>query len=109
MMSQPDLEEDILKSADIRLRIKNNPQFAMDIYNALCNNGFVKKDDPTVLEQFFSWRYSAQMVAELTGGSMYDFYANGKEGTITPEVAHVFDEMGWVVYNESNETGNLRA
>lgn len=80
----------------LRDRLREDRDFAVDIYRALCNMQWQNKKDP---ENIFgcSWRYAGGLVADIRdlGENYLDFYCSGGEGTVSKEVNKIFNKAGW--------------
>ena len=89
-------EEDLQQLSS---RIANDLDFATDVYNALCNMRWQRKDNQKEIYSC-SWRYAGGLVADMRGNNdsmnYMDFYCSGNEGVITDEVAAAFEKLGWV-------------
>lgn len=93
------LERDLMESQIVRQRVQSDREFATELYAALCNNQFVHRDMPDNPELYWScsWRYAGEIIADIeqAGGDYMEYYCGGNEGTISPQVATMLQEMGW--------------
>ena len=107
-------------------KARTDPRYAQNIYAALCNNKFQRRDTWAVLQgQRWSctWRRAGGIVADMVGrGDYMDWYCSGirggdepdayeqplargavAEGEITPEVREDFLRLGWWVVTDREE------
>lgn len=118
---KPDLEHDLKTSAKILTKVKDSEIYAQNLYAALCNNEFQKKELWHVLKnQTWSctWRYAAGIVAEMYNeGDYISWYCSGSggiftdedkmaifaaEGTVTKAIAQDLEEIGWHVVDSDS-------
>ena len=92
------LEDDIRKL--LSQKIIEDYDFALDIYAALCNTGWIRNNSaPDDRAVFFSWRYAGGIVASIRGNfdsmNYMDFYCSGNEGIVSNDVLSTMAEIGW--------------
>jgi hypothetical protein len=116
------LEWDLRSTDWILEKARTSDSYAQNIYAALCNNDFVKRDLwPILKDQRWScsWRYAGGIVADMLGkGDYIDWYMSGMggvsdynvdpvewaaktgyvpEGNITKEIEDDLFKLGWLV------------
>jgi len=104
------LERDIRACWWIVDKVRQNEIYAQNLYAAFCNNEYASKDVWGILSNVrwnCSWRYAAQMIAEIHEESDYlDWYCSGirlyndlyvPESVLVPEVQTDLDQIGWIV------------
>ena len=117
----PDLELDLLQSMDIKDKVRNNDTYAQNLYAALCNNDFQKRDMWPMLKDDLwhcSWRYAGGIIADIRGtGDYLDWYCSGisdglgngdsdgikgyvPEGFVSEEIEHDLYSINWLVIKE---------
>ena len=96
--------------------IIQNDGYAQNLYAALCNNEFQRRDIISILTGKVwscSWRYSGGIIADIRqSGSYLDWYCSGMgygwgdkfndptyvaEGTVTPAIRLELGKIGWSV------------
>jgi len=100
-MPRFDLETDMARSK-IMAKVLDD-DYAQELYAALCNMHWCKKDVMTILtEDYWSvtWRTSGGIVADLRA-SLYNedyiaWYCSGYEGIVTDRIKADLAELGWV-------------
>lgn len=119
--TNPDLEKDLLSAAWLVHKVKQRNDYAQNIYAALCNNEFQRREVwPVLSDQRWSctWRYAGSVVANLRGeGDYIDWYCSGSrawnldddpaagfvsESIVTEEVREDFARLGWLVCQSEN-------
>ncbi len=94
-----DLELDLISSEAVRALAQTEVRFAREIYAALCNNKFIHRDMEQP-EDYWSctWRYAGEIASrlEMRGGDYLEHYCSGNESDISPRVAKLLAELGWV-------------
>ena len=118
-----DLEYDLRTTDWILDKARASEAYAQNIYAALCNMQWCKRDTwPILAENYcsYSWRYSGGIVADMRQeGDYIDWYCSGMgglnqdydsketaeewqkrtgfvpEGVVTDEIAKDFDKLGW--------------
>ena len=115
------LEYDLLTTEWILEKVRNDDDYAQNLYAALCNNEFQQIDVlPILKEQTWhcSWRYAGGIVADMQQkGDYINWYCSGilggysdpdeypknvSEGTITEEVEQDLRRLNWRVLNTNN-------
>lgn len=107
------LERDVRGSNWIVTKIRRQEIYAQNLYAALCNNDFAPKDMWAILKNLTwncSWRYAADMVADIREDDSYiNWYCSGtgfkgtdftgfvEESYVTDEINDDLDQLGWVV------------
>lgn len=117
------LEYDLRTTDWILEKARANDAYAQNIYAALCNMRWCKRDMwPVLAEQYcsYSWRYAGGIVADmLQQGDYIDWYCSGMgglnqeydsketaeewskrtgyvpEGVVTEEIEQDFSKLGW--------------
>lgn len=117
------LEYDLVTTDWILEKARTSESYAQNIYAALCNMQWCKRDVwPILAEQYcsYSWRYAGGIVADMRQeGDYIDWYCSGMgginreyegdetteqwtartgyvpESTITEEIANDFSKLGW--------------
>ena len=116
-MSKPNLEIDLMQCDWIVAKAKANKSYAQNIYAALCNTEWQKREIWPILKEetwYCTWRYAGGLVANILGeGDYLDWYCSGigdglgngdedgsknyaPEGRITDEIEEDFLKLGWV-------------
>ena len=110
------LEYDLLVNDWIIDKVRNNENYAQNLYAALCNNNFTKNDVWPILKEkrwSCSWRYAGGIIARMTEkGDYMDWYCTGifddnpiigtvPEGEITEEIHNDLLKLGWIVTTEN--------
>ena len=105
------LEYDLRTTSWILEKVRNSEHYAQNLYAALCNNDFQKKDVIMILKDTTwscSWRYAGGIVADMREtGDYIDWYCSGikdsenddrvSEGTVTDEIQEDLLKLGWKV------------
>lgn len=88
------LEQDILSSRGMRT-LCITPSSSYRVYQTLAGTPWWRKSDGCVSS--LTWRDAAALVSLLRGepASFQDYFLNGYEGTICPQVEKVLGEAGW--------------
>lgn len=123
-----DLEQDLLNSAEICIKVKESETYAQNLYAALCNNRFRKNEVwPILTDQYWScsWRYAGGIIADIRNDGDYtNWYCSGisatgddgecidmpynmkkfvPESLVTDEVANDLKSIGWIVLGDEYE------
>ena len=98
-MMKRDVEQELKDNLDVCRQIAKSETFAQHVYAALCNHQFYPHNiDRLTYEPWScSWRYAGEIIADIeqAGGDYMEYYCGGNEGTISPQVATMLQEMGW--------------
>jgi hypothetical protein len=95
-----DLEKDLRSSEFIVSKCKSSDIYSQNLYAALCNNDYIKKE--TIWST--SWRHAGGVVANLReSGDYIDWYCSGlsqkndvvEEGIVTLEIEEDLKSLGW--------------
>jgi len=109
----PNLENDLHSSRMICDKMYH-PDFATDVYRALCNNTWIKPPDDNLdymaeimrggmFKWHCSWRYAGGIVAHIRNTyynakeDYMDYYCQGREGEVTSQVREAFADIGWII------------
>ena len=94
-------EEDIIKS--IGDKIKEDKNFAVNVYCALCNIQWKKIGTDEIYN--CSWRYAGGLIANIRNKeeSYLHFYCSGNEGIVIEKINKIFNRLGWIQHPYSNE------
>jgi hypothetical protein len=78
-------------------RVRTDDAFAHDLYGALCNMRWRRRDADTEPVSM-SWRYAGDVVAHLAykGGWYLDYYCSGNEGVVSPCIRDALGALGWI-------------
>ena len=116
------LEWDLRSTDWILEKARSSDRYAQNIYAALCNNEFIKREMwPILKDQRWSasWRYAGGIVADMLGkGDYIDWYMSGMggvsdydvdpvewaaktgfvpEGNVTEEIEDDLYKLGWII------------
>jgi len=99
-------------------KVRNNENYAQNLYAALCNNNFTKNDIWPILKEkrwSCSWRYAGGIIARMQKkGDYMDWYCTGifdeghyiegtvSEGEITKEISDDLFKLGWLITTGNN-------
>lgn len=120
------LEWDLRSTNWILEKTRSSDRYAQNIYAALCNNDFIKREMwPILKDQRWScsWRYAGGIVADMLGkGDYIDWYMSGMgglglsydpdegckegyvpEGTVTEEIEDDLFKLGWLLAVDNDE------
>lgn len=120
------LEHDLRSTDWILGKVRSNTDYAQNLYAALCNNEFTKREMWPVLKEekwSCSWRYAGGIIANMRQeGDYMDWYCSGIKGTIDPpyygeperhtfvsesviteEIKDDLFKLGWLVVPESKD------
>lgn len=111
------MEYDLLTTDWILAKVRDNKVYAQNLYAAMCNNDFIKREMwPLLKEQKWScsWRYAGGIIADMQEQGDYidwycsgirDDYSNGYvgESVVTEEIEKDLYELGWIVVKYSGE------
>ena len=114
------MEYDLLTNDWILDKVRSNKAYAQNLYAAMCNNDFMKREMwPILKDQRWScsWRYAGGIIADMRQeGDYIDWYCSGirggnfpdaidvpyeqkkfvPEGTVTDEIREDFFKLGWI-------------
>lgn len=95
------LEYDLRSTNWILKKVRDSESYAQDLYAAMCNNEFLKKEVIPILREEkwgCSWRYAGGIIADMREkGDYVDWYCSGNEGQVTDEVQNDLLKLGWIV------------
>jgi len=98
-MEHFDLADELANSTEICEKVLRDEEYAKDLYRALSNMQWLKKEIMPVLRNELwsaSWRCAGGIVAELRQeGDYMDWYCTGGEGTVTDEIKADLARLGW--------------
>lgn len=120
------LEYDLRSTEWILEKVRGNDIYAQNLYAALCNNDFIKREMwPILKDQRWScsWRHAGGIIADMQQkGDYIDWYCSGirndgyqddldtvhpqqhiSEGLVTEEIESDLYKLGWLVVKEKNE------
>lgn len=118
------LEYDLRSTTWICDKVKNNETYAQNLYAAMCNRDWQKREVwPILKDETWSctWRYAGGIIADMREqGDYIDWYCSGigdglgngdsdgtkgfvSEGTVTDEVADDLYTLGWVATELKDE------
>jgi hypothetical protein len=87
------MEYDLLTTDWMLEKVRQSRSYAQNLYAAMCNNDFIKKDVWPILQNqtwSCSWRYAGGIVADMrTEGDYIDWYCSGIRDSDEP------DEKEW--------------
>ena len=96
------LEYDLRTTEWILAKARGNKAYAQNLYAALCNNDFQKRDVMQILTDRLwhcSWRYAGGVVADmLQSGDYLDWYCSGILQHITDEEFHAMTKEQQEIY-----------
>ena len=121
------LEYDLLTTDWILAKVRNSEVYSQNLYAALCNNDFQKRDLwPILKEEIWScsWRYAGGIIADMREeGDYIDWYCSGirgplmddevngenfiskgyvSESVVTDEIRDDLFKLGWLVIDDNN-------
>ena len=115
------MEYDLLTTDWILEKSRNSETYAQNLYAAMCNNEFIKREMWPILKEekwSCSWRYSGGIIADMRQeGDYINWYCSGirnttigdeeskfwndkkyvPEGCITEEIEKDLSKLGWIV------------
>ena len=114
------LEYDLRSTLWILEKVRNRESYAQNLYAALCNNDFQKRDVLPILQDKFwscSWRYAGGIVADMReDGDYMDWYCTGindgatmynngfvAESIVTEEIEADLLKLGWNVVESGKQ------
>jgi hypothetical protein len=116
------MEYDLRTTDWILAKVRASEKYAQNLYAALCNNEFQKRDVMPILKDetwSCSWRYAGGIIADMREqGDYIDWYCTGindgatgygngyvPESVVTEEIEDDLIKLGWNVV-DSGETDN---
>lgn len=121
------MEYDLVTTEWILEKVRNSETYAQNLYAAMCNNDFQKRDLwPILKEEIWgcSWRYAGGIVADMRQeGDYIDWYCSGirgsplggaedetawdqkgyvGEGMVTEEIQDDLFKLGWLVVDDKD-------
>lgn len=121
------MEYDLLTTDWILDKVRNSDVYAQNLYAAMCNNDFQKRDLwPILKEEIWgcSWRYAGGIVADMRQeGDYIDWYCSGirggplggaedetawdqkgyvPESVVTDEIRDDLFKLGWLVVDDND-------
>lgn len=114
---ETNLEWDLLTTDWILEKVRSSEVYAQNLYAAMCNNDFIKRDLwPLLKEQKWScsWRYAGGIIADMRQeGDYINWYCSGirdsydggyvSEMTVTDEIEQDLNKLGWIVVKYNGE------
>ena len=122
------MEYDLLTNDWILEKARNSDKYAQNLYAAMCNNEFQKREMwPILKEQTWSasWRYAGGIIADMQEkGDYIDWYMSGMgglsdydidpaewaaktgyvpESTVTEEIEEDLFKLGWLVVKDKDD------
>jgi hypothetical protein len=123
------LEYDLLTTEWILEKVRTSESYAQNLYAAICNNEFQKRDLwPILKEETWgcTWRYAGGIIADMRQeGDYIDWYCSGMGGlatydaeegdahmaklkfvpekTVTEEISEDLFKLGWLVIDDDKE------
>jgi hypothetical protein len=84
------MEYDLLTTDWILEKVRSSDSYAQNLYAAMCNNDFIKRDLWPILKEEkwgASWRYAGGIIADMRQeGDYIDWYCSGMGGLATHDV-----------------------
>lgn len=121
------MEYDLLTTDWILEKVRSSDVYAQNLYAAICNNDFQKRDLwPILKEETWgaSWRYAGGIIADMRQeGDYIDWYCSGirgplldadvtndtfvskgyvSEGVVTEEIQDDLFKLGWLVVDDKD-------
>ncbi len=125
------MEWDLLTTDWILEKVRNSESYAQNLYAAMCNNEFIKREMwPILKDQKWgcSWRYAGGIIADMREeGDYIDWYCSGMgglnqeydaketnedwqkrtgyvpESVVTEEIENDLYKLGWIVVKYSED------
>ena len=98
-MEHFDLADELANSTEICEKVLSDEEYAKDLYRALCNMQWRKRELMPLLSNELwsaSWRCAGGIVADLRQeGDYMDWYCTGGEGMVTEEIKADLARLGW--------------
>lgn len=116
-MKSPSLEYDLRTTDWIAEKICKSNEYAQNLYAALCNNEFQKKElIPALKDERWScsWRYAGGIISNIQNqGDYMDWYCSGimsdselaktgfvSESIVTDVISDDLNRLGWIVISD---------
>lgn len=111
------LEYDLRTTDWILEKVRASSVYAQNLYAAMCNNEFQKRDVMPVLKDkrwSCSWRYAGGIIADMREeGDYIDWYCSGirepddthayvAESVVTLEIEEDLEKLGWNTFKDSD-------
>jgi len=112
------LEHDLRKTTWILEKARTSDAYSQNLYAALCNNDFVKRDLwPLLKEEYWhcSWRHAGGIIADMREeGDYIDWYCSGiqnddyltngyvAESVVTEEIEKDLYKLGWLIVSKGD-------
>lgn len=121
------MKSDLMSAVWLLEKVKNSKPYAQNLYAALCNNSFQKRELWPILKDdtwSCSWRSAGGIIADMQDtGSYLDWYCSGMggiadydtdqgewqkktgyvpEGHVTEEIRTDIERLGWIIIEENN-------
>lgn len=125
---QYNMEYDLRTTDWILEKVRNSNDYAQNLYAAMCNNDFIKREMWPILKEEkwgCSWRHAGGIIADMQQkGDYIDWYCSGIKGAIAPpyygepnhnnfvsesviteEIENDLNQLGWLVvkYDDSKD------
>jgi hypothetical protein len=111
------MEFDLRTTDWILEKVRTSEQYAQNLYAAMCNNDFIKREMWTILKEqtwSCSWRHAGGIVADMQQtGDYIDWYCSGmgdkgdtgfvSECEVTEEIEADLHTLGWLVIKDTGE------
>ena len=109
------LEYDLRSTNWILEKARASETYSQNLYAALCNNSFIKKELWPILKDekwSCSWRYAGGIIADMREeGDYIDWYCSGiqetksdyhsvPESIVTEEIENDLNKLGWIVIKD---------
>ncbi len=97
-------------------QIRQDQVYAQNLYAALCNNYYGPYDVWAILKNIkwnCSWRYAANMVAEIRNEFCDDWYCSGvqllnpdyvPESVVVPTIERDLEKLGWILVDADTKS-----
>jgi hypothetical protein len=78
-------------------RVQTDDAFALELYGALCNMRWRRRDAYTEPVSM-GWRHASSVVSHLAckGGCYLDYYCSGNEGVVPARIRGALGALGWI-------------
>lgn len=97
-------------------QIRQDQVYAQNLYAALCNNRYGPYDVWAILKNITwncSWRYAANMVAEIRNDMFDSWYCSGvqllnpdyvPESVVVPTIERDLEKLGWILVDADTKS-----